>query len=82
MTLDQLRVDQEGIITRVGGQDSLRLRLLDMGLIPKTAVRVHKLEDRVDVLEAQQYDDRTYIADLKAYIYRAGLNPPERNPNP
>ena len=46
------------------------------------AVRVHKLEDRVDVLEAQQYDDRTYIADLKAYIYRAGLNPPERNPNP
>ncbi len=46
------------------------------------AVRVHKLEDRVDVLEAQQYDDRTYINDLKAFIYRAGLIPPERNPNP
>lgn len=46
------------------------------------AVRVHKLEDRVDVLEKEQYNDRTYISDLKAFIYRAGLTPPERNPNP
>lgn len=58
------------------------LGLVGVLIVAWFAVRVHKLEDRVDVLEAQQYDDRTYIADLKAYIYRAGLNPPERNPNP
>lgn len=46
------------------------------------AVRVHKLETRVDELETQQYGDRIYISDLKAFIYRAGLTPPERNPNP
>lgn len=46
------------------------------------AVRVHKLETRVDDLETQQYDDRTYISDLKAFIYRSGLQPPKRNPNP
>ena len=46
------------------------------------AVRVHKLETRVDDLEREQYNDRTYISDLKAYIYRNGLKPPERNPNP
>lgn len=65
------------------------LGLVGVLIVAWFAVRVHKLEDRVDVLEdrvdvleAQQYDDRTYISDLKAYIYRAGLNPPERNPNP
>ncbi len=58
------------------------LGLVGVLIVAWFAVRVHKLEDRVDVLESQQYDDRTYIADLKAYIYRAGLNPPERNPNP
>lgn len=46
------------------------------------AVRVHKLETRVDDLEKEQYSDRTYISDLKAFIYRNNLKPPERNPNP
>lgn len=46
------------------------------------AVRVHKLETRVDDLEREQYSDRAYISDLKAFIYRAGLIPPERNMNP
>ena len=58
------------------------LGLVGVLIVAWFAVRVHKLEDRVDVLEEQQYDDRTYISDLKAFIYRAGLNPPERNPNP
>ena len=43
MTLDQLPIGQEAVITRVGGQGALRCRLLDMGLIPKTAVRVEKI---------------------------------------
>lgn len=46
------------------------------------AVRVHKLEDRVDVLEGEQYDDRAYISKLKAFIYRNNLTPPTRDEEP
>lgn len=35
MTLNDLKIGQSGIITAVGGEGALRLRLLDMGLIPK-----------------------------------------------
>ena len=38
MTLDQLPIGQEAVITIVGGEGALRLRFLDMGLIPKTRV--------------------------------------------
>ena len=51
MTLDQLPIGQEAVITRVGGQGALRCRLLDMGLIPKTAVRVEKIAPLGDPLE-------------------------------
>ena len=40
MTLDKLPLGQEAVITAVGGEGALRCRLLDMGLIPKTRVRV------------------------------------------
>lgn len=43
MTLDTLSLGREAVITAVGGAGALRLRLLDMGLIPKTAVRVEKI---------------------------------------
>ncbi len=51
MTLDQLPIGQEAVISRVGGQGALRCRLLDMGLIPKTAVRVEKIAPLGDPLE-------------------------------
>ena len=51
MTLDQLPIGQEAVITRVGGQGALRCRLLDMGLIPQTAVRVEKIAPLGDPLE-------------------------------
>ena len=51
MTLDQLPIGQEAVITRVGGQGALRCRRLDMGLIPKTAVRVEKIAPLGDPLE-------------------------------
>ena len=51
MTLDQLPIGQEAVITRVGGQGALRCRLLDMGLIPKTDVRVEKIAPLGDPLE-------------------------------
>lgn len=37
-----MKAGEEGIITKVGGQGALRLRLLDMGIIPKTRVRIRK----------------------------------------
>ena len=43
--------DREAVITAVGGEGALRCRLLDMGLIPKTRVRVEKVAPLGDPLE-------------------------------
>ena len=51
MTLDKLPLGQEAVITVVGGEGALRCRLLDMGLIPKTRVRVEKIAPLGDPLE-------------------------------
>ena len=51
MTLDQLPVGQSGTITAVGGEGPLRCRLLDMGLIPGTAVMVRKVAPMGDPME-------------------------------
>lgn len=51
MTLNDLPVGQSGRITAVGGEGALRLRLLDMGLIPKTVVRVVKIAPLGDPIE-------------------------------
>ena len=51
MTRDTLPLGQEAVITAVGGEGALRCRLLDMGLIPKTRVRVEKVAPLGDPLE-------------------------------
>ena len=51
MTLNELKVGQSGVITAVGGEGVLRCRLLDMGLIPKTTVRVEKIAPMGDPIE-------------------------------
>ena len=51
MTLNELKIGQSGVITTVGGDGPLRCRLLDMGLIPKTRVRVEKVAPLGDPLE-------------------------------
>ena len=56
MTLDTLPLGREAVITAVGGEGALRLRLLDMGLIPKTAVRVEKIAPRGDPIELRVRD--------------------------
>ncbi len=53
MTLDKLETGKEGIIGKVGGEGELRLRLLDMGLIPGTRVRVRKIAPLGDPLEIE-----------------------------
>lgn len=51
MTLDQLPIGKEAIITKVGGEGALRRRLLDMGLTPKTKVLVRKVAPLGDPIE-------------------------------
>lgn len=51
MTLDQLPIGKEAVITKVGGEGALRCRLLDMGLIPKTRITVTKVAPMGDPME-------------------------------
>ena len=51
MTLDQMPIGKTAVIRQVGGEGALRCRLLDMGLIPKTRVRVEKVAPLGDPLE-------------------------------
>lgn len=51
MTLKELPVGKSGLITAVGGEGTLRCRLLDMGLIPNTRVTVQKIAPMGDPME-------------------------------
>lgn len=51
MTLDDLPIGYSGVIRSVGGGGDLRCRLLDMGIIPKTAVTVVKVAPMGDPIE-------------------------------
>ena len=51
MTLDKLPLGKTGKILTVGGEGTLRLRLLDMGLIPKTNVEIIKVAPMGDPIE-------------------------------
>jgi len=51
MTLSELKPGQSGKITAVHGEGALRLRLLDMGLIPKTTVKLLKIAPMGDPIE-------------------------------
>ena len=53
MTLKNLGIGESGRVLAVGGEKSLRRRLLDMGITPKTLVTVKKaapLGDPIEVL--------------------------------
>ncbi len=51
MTLDQLKPGEQAIIRAVGGEGALRCRLLDMGLIPRTTIRLQKVAPMGDPIE-------------------------------
>ena len=51
MTLDKLKTGSKGIIQSIGGEGSLRRRLLDMGLTPNTTVMVRKVAPMGDPIE-------------------------------
>ena len=43
LTLKDLPIGQEAVITAVGGEGALRLRSLDMGMTPGTRVQIQKV---------------------------------------
>jgi Fe2+ transport system protein FeoA len=51
MTLNDLKIGERAKITAVGGEGALRLRFLDMGLIPKTMVQVQKVAPMGDPIQ-------------------------------
>ena len=53
MTLDKLKPGQAGVVSEVGGEGALRLRLLDMGIIPGTHVSVRKVAPMGDPIQIQ-----------------------------
>lgn len=63
MTLNKLEVGKTAVIRSVGGKGELRLRLLDMGLIPHTRVKMQKIAPMGDPLEIQA---RGYELTLRA----------------
>ena len=53
MTLDKLKIGEEAVIEEVGGAGALRLHLLDMGLIPRTHVKLLKVAPMGDPIQLQ-----------------------------
>lgn len=51
MTIADLKIGESGIIANVGGEGSLRLRFLDMGLIPGTQVTLQKVAPMGDPIQ-------------------------------
>ena len=51
MTINDLKIGQSGIIATVGGEGALRLRFLDMGLIPGTKVTLQKVAPMDDPIQ-------------------------------
>ena len=51
MTINDLKVGQSGVINTVGGEGPLRLRFLDMGLIPGTRVTLQKIAPMGDPIQ-------------------------------
>lgn len=51
MKLSQMKIGSQGKIVKVGGEGALRDRFLDMGLTPKTMVKVIKKAPLGDPIE-------------------------------
>lgn len=53
MNMADLKIGRSGTISAVGGDGPLRLRLLDMGLIPGTRVKLEKVAPMGDPIQIQ-----------------------------
>lgn len=62
MTLDEIQPGKTVVIDSVGGQGLLRRRLLEMGLTPKTKIKVRKIAPMGDPIEVYL---RSYVLTLR-----------------
>lgn len=62
MTLDEIQPGKTVVIESVGGQGLLRRRLLEMGLTPKTKIKVRKIAPMGDPIEVYL---RSYVLTLR-----------------
>ncbi|NLT39922.1 MAG: ferrous iron transport protein A, partial [Clostridiales bacterium] len=51
MTLDAVPIGRTAVIEHVGGEGDIRLRLLDMGVIPKTEITLTRTAPLGDPIE-------------------------------
>ena len=51
MTLKDIKIGKSAVVTAVGGEGALRLRFLDMGLIPGTKVTLQKVAPMGDPIQ-------------------------------
>ena len=51
MNLDELKIGQSAVVTKVGGEGALRRHLLDMGITPKTRITLRKRAPMGDPIE-------------------------------
>ena len=74
MTLNELQIGQTAVITEVGGEGALRCRLLDMGLIPRTAVTLQKVAPMGDPIEirVRGYELTLRVEDARNIQVKAG----------
>lgn len=79
-TLDKIQPGNGGTILNVYGEGALRRRLLDMGLTPKTKIKVRKVAPMGDPMELQlrgymlsiRLDD---AAKIEIEVNDDGINP-------
>ena len=68
VTLDRLGAGQRGIVVRVGGQGSARRRMMDMGLVPGSEVKMVRVAPLGDPVE---FEVKGYSLSLRKSEARA-----------
>ena len=66
MTLDTLTVGAEARLVKIGGQRSFRRRLMELGLLPGTPVRIVRRADIGGVLEIEVRGCRVTVRQTEA----------------
>ena len=66
MTLDTLAIGAEARLVKIGGQRSFRRRLMELGLLPGTPVRIVRRADIGGVLEIEVRGCRVTVRQAEA----------------
>ena len=73
-TLAELPVGEDGVVAAVGGERLFRRRLLELGLLPGTAVRTVRLAELSGLLEVEARGSvlSLRLADARAILLEGG----------